>query len=183
MKWVTGPGKNSTLTTVDLGFSTIGDEGAQALAQALEVNSSLKKLELDGTQVGNQGAQALAEAVRGHPSLTTLSRRALALTLPIHVAGTLTADPIFWLYKFGCTIAFKNVLRVCTVQRMCVYTGGLVRNPLSVPSQVWTRDGKLVGELEADSSFVAMEAGRSSAEFTLGCEDGKVHFFDFLVRG
>ena len=40
----------------------IGDEGAQALAEALHVNQTLTSLDLHQNQIGVEGAQAIAEA-------------------------------------------------------------------------------------------------------------------------
>ena len=56
----------SALTTVDLAFNTIGDEGARALAMAVCANSRLTRLNLGHNQVGDAGAVVLAEAIRGN---------------------------------------------------------------------------------------------------------------------
>ncbi|KAG0293601.1 hypothetical protein BGZ96_002555 [Linnemannia gamsii] len=62
---------NSTLTTLDLSFNSIEDDGAKALAKALKTNSTLTTLELSDNMIGGNGAQALAEALKTNSTLTT----------------------------------------------------------------------------------------------------------------
>lgn len=63
------------LENLDLSFNSIKDEGAMALAQALQVNTSLKCLYLDNTDITDEGAMALAQAVQynTHSELEQLS--------------------------------------------------------------------------------------------------------------
>ncbi|KAF9972774.1 hypothetical protein BGZ75_001360, partial [Mortierella antarctica] len=49
----------STLTTLNLGFNSIGSNGAQALSEALKTNSTLTTLNLRDNKIGSNGAQAL----------------------------------------------------------------------------------------------------------------------------
>ncbi|KAF9390109.1 hypothetical protein CPB97_009911 [Podila verticillata] len=63
---------NSTLTTLDLQINKIGDKGAQELAETLKINSTLTTLDLQGNSIGGHGAQALSEALKINSTLTTL---------------------------------------------------------------------------------------------------------------
>ncbi|KAF9549641.1 hypothetical protein EC957_003177 [Mortierella hygrophila] len=66
---------NSTLTTLDLSYNSIGDSRAQALADALKTNSTLTSLDLQGTLIEDNGVQALSEALRTNSTLTALNLR------------------------------------------------------------------------------------------------------------
>ena len=61
-----------TLLHLDLSYNKIGDEGATALAKALEGNTTLKKLILFSIQISDEGATALAEAMKGNTTMQTL---------------------------------------------------------------------------------------------------------------
>jgi Ran GTPase-activating protein (RanGAP) involved in mRNA processing and transport len=61
-----------TLTKLDLRTSQIDDEGAKALAKALENNQVLIELDLWGNQIGDEGAKALAKALENNQVLTKL---------------------------------------------------------------------------------------------------------------
>ncbi|KAG9067205.1 hypothetical protein KI688_011987 [Linnemannia hyalina] len=63
---------NSTLTTLDLSRNPIESDGAQALSEALMVNSTLTTLSLGGTSIGDNGAQALSEALRTNSTVTII---------------------------------------------------------------------------------------------------------------
>ncbi|KAG0064941.1 hypothetical protein BGZ89_008736 [Linnemannia elongata] len=63
---------NSTLTSLDLRNNLIGDNGAQALAEALKTNSTLTTLKLWSNSIGPDGARALSEALKTNSTLTTL---------------------------------------------------------------------------------------------------------------
>jgi hypothetical protein len=49
------------LTTIELGWNSIGAEGAAALAEALKVNRSVTDFHLNCNSVGAEGAAALNE--------------------------------------------------------------------------------------------------------------------------
>ena len=51
----------------------IGDQGATAIAKALEVNGALTELSLGSNRLGDQGATAIAEALKVNGALTSLS--------------------------------------------------------------------------------------------------------------
>ena len=57
---------NTTLEHVDLSWCSIGPVGAQHLAQALCVNTSVKTLKLKVSNLGDEGAKALAEMLGGN---------------------------------------------------------------------------------------------------------------------
>jgi hypothetical protein len=59
---------NSSLTTIRLSSNEIGDEGAAALADALQVNTSVTSIHLGFNQI--KGAAALADALKVNSSLT-----------------------------------------------------------------------------------------------------------------
>ena len=64
---------NTSVTEVYLSYNKgIGDEGAKALAEALEVNATVRMLQLENCGIGDDGAAALAEALRSNTSLTEL---------------------------------------------------------------------------------------------------------------
>ena len=52
--------------------NNIGDQGAIAIAKALEVNASLKSLWLNDNNIGDAGAAAIANAIAVNASLNTL---------------------------------------------------------------------------------------------------------------
>ena len=52
--------------------NSIGDAGAQALAEALKTNGTLMELNLHNISIGDAGARALAEALKTNNALTTL---------------------------------------------------------------------------------------------------------------
>jgi Ran GTPase-activating protein (RanGAP) involved in mRNA processing and transport len=54
---------------MDLTGTKIGDRGAVALAQALEVNRSLISIYLDDNKIGNEGAAKLTKALQVNKSL------------------------------------------------------------------------------------------------------------------
>ena len=61
---------NSALTSLDLSFNQVGDEGAGRLAEALATNSTLSTLDLRHIQARDEGAMRLAEALVINSSLT-----------------------------------------------------------------------------------------------------------------
>ena len=63
---------NTSLTTLDLSHNTIGVEGATSLSQALAVNTSLTTLDLSRNFIGAEGATSLFQALAVNTSLTTL---------------------------------------------------------------------------------------------------------------
>ncbi|KAI8604942.1 hypothetical protein EDD21DRAFT_411569 [Dissophora ornata] len=64
---------NTTLTTLDLGYNLIGNEGALALSEALKTNTALTTLNLRDNSIGNEGALALSEALKTNTTLTSLN--------------------------------------------------------------------------------------------------------------
>ena len=57
---------NSTQTTLDLTWDSIGAEGAKAIATALQSNSTLTTLDLYYTSIGDEGAKAIATALQSN---------------------------------------------------------------------------------------------------------------------
>ena len=64
---------NSTLTNLNLGWNSIGDEGAHSLSQALKVNSTLTNFNLDLNSIGDEGAHSLSQALKVNSTLTNLN--------------------------------------------------------------------------------------------------------------
>ena len=62
-----------TLTILCLLKKNIGDDGAKALAQALQTNTTLQELEHGNNQVGDDGAKALAQVLQTNKTLQRLS--------------------------------------------------------------------------------------------------------------
>ena len=65
--------EDQTLTELNLGGNSIGDEGAKAIGGALAVNGVLKTLNLFRNNIGPEGATAIGEALRGNGVLTDLN--------------------------------------------------------------------------------------------------------------
>ncbi len=63
----------NNITTLDLSMNKIGDQEAEALAEALKSNTSLQSLNLSNNWIGDQGAAALAEALKSNTSLQSLN--------------------------------------------------------------------------------------------------------------
>ena len=63
---------NTSLTSSNLSYNCIGDEGASSLSEALRVNTSLTSLDLSWNSIHAQGANSLSEALRVNTSLTSL---------------------------------------------------------------------------------------------------------------
>ena len=63
---------NTSLTTLVCSGNSIGAEGATSLFQALAVNTSLTTLDLSGNSIGAEGATSLFQALAVNTSLTTL---------------------------------------------------------------------------------------------------------------
>ena len=60
---------NTTLKSINLWDNRIGDEGAKALAEAIETyGTQLQTLNLWGNKIGNEGAVAFAELLRNNQS-------------------------------------------------------------------------------------------------------------------
>ncbi|KAK3836749.1 MAG: hypothetical protein J3R72DRAFT_450451 [Linnemannia gamsii] len=65
---------NSTLTTLEFYWNSIGDNGAEALSKVLKTNSTLTTLNLRKNIVGDKGFVALSEVPRSRLTIR-LSRR------------------------------------------------------------------------------------------------------------
>jgi len=63
---------NAVLTTLNLGYNSIGVEGAKAIAEALKVNAVLTSVDLWANSIGDDGAKAIAEALKVNAVLTKL---------------------------------------------------------------------------------------------------------------
>ena len=63
---------NSTVTNLKLRCNSIGDEGANSLAQALRVNTSLSSLDVSHNLIGAEGANSLAQALSVNVALSCL---------------------------------------------------------------------------------------------------------------
>ncbi|KAL0244242.1 hypothetical protein GEMRC1_008327 [Eukaryota sp. GEM-RC1] len=60
---------NSSVSGIYLHANSIGNEGAIAIAEALKVNSSVSRIDLMKNSIGNEGAIAIAEALKVNSSL------------------------------------------------------------------------------------------------------------------
>ncbi|KAL0239689.1 hypothetical protein GEMRC1_009797 [Eukaryota sp. GEM-RC1] len=63
---------DTTITSVDLGGSDVGDDGARALAEALKVNTTVTNVDLFVCYIGADGARALADALKVNTTVTSL---------------------------------------------------------------------------------------------------------------
>ncbi|KAF9945098.1 hypothetical protein BGZ72_001652, partial [Mortierella alpina] len=64
---------NSALVTLNLGGSSMGDNGAKALTEALKTNSTMTTSNLNLNSTGYGGAKELAEALKTNSTLATLN--------------------------------------------------------------------------------------------------------------
>jgi Ran GTPase-activating protein (RanGAP) involved in mRNA processing and transport len=89
---------NSTLTSLDLTGTEIGDDGCIALSKALSVNSTLTSLDLNGIKIRDGGCIALSKALSVNSTLTKLNLNdswiedigCIALSKALSVNSTLT---------------------------------------------------------------------------------------------
>ena len=65
--------RNTTLTTLNLGYNRLGDVAGAAVAGALERNTTLMTLDLRGNDLGEVGGAAVAGALERNTTLTTLN--------------------------------------------------------------------------------------------------------------
>ncbi|CAF1690938.1 unnamed protein product, partial [Adineta ricciae] len=63
---------NKTITTLNLSFNQIQDDGAKYLADVLKQNQKLKTLDLRSNRIGNIGAQQLEIALKQNKTLEKL---------------------------------------------------------------------------------------------------------------
>ncbi|XP_015748198.1 PREDICTED: uncharacterized protein LOC107328000 [Acropora digitifera] len=63
---------NTSLSSLDLGTNSIGDDGAYSLAKALRVSTSLTSLNLCSNCIDEEGADSLAQALGENNSLSSL---------------------------------------------------------------------------------------------------------------
>ena len=91
-------GNDPTLTELTVYKESIGDAGANALAEALKVNKTLMALGVSCNSIGQAGAIALADALKVNNTLTTLNASgnsigaagAIAIAKALKVNKTLT---------------------------------------------------------------------------------------------
>ena len=60
------------ITSINLGFNQVGDQGAMEIAKALLFNDSIQEIRLDGNHVGRDGAEAFAETLRANKSIHSI---------------------------------------------------------------------------------------------------------------
>ena len=63
---------NTSLTEIGLGWDNIGAEGAKYVAEALKVNTSLTEIHLGSNSIGDEGAKYVAQALKVNTSLTEI---------------------------------------------------------------------------------------------------------------
>eukprot|EP00290_Baffinella_frigidus_P036848 CAMPEP_0180300048 /NCGR_PEP_ID=MMETSP0988-20121125/22587_1 /TAXON_ID=697907 /ORGANISM="non described non described, Strain CCMP2293" /LENGTH=207 /DNA_ID=CAMNT_0022280193 /DNA_START=408 /DNA_END=1030 /DNA_ORIENTATION=+ len=64
------------VTSLDISANAIGDDGATAIARALNSNSNLKHLDMHACSIRDEGAAALAGGIIGSSSLAAINLRA-----------------------------------------------------------------------------------------------------------
>jgi Ran GTPase-activating protein (RanGAP) involved in mRNA processing and transport len=62
----------SRLTSLFLSCSRLEDEGVKFIAEGLKVDKLINRIGLESVRVGDEGAKALADALEHHPSITLL---------------------------------------------------------------------------------------------------------------
>ena len=73
--WLSWDFELGDCTSLDLGYSWLGDEGARALAEALKTNKALTSLNIHSNSIKADGARALAQALKTNKALTSLILR------------------------------------------------------------------------------------------------------------
>ncbi|KAL0237861.1 hypothetical protein GEMRC1_012335 [Eukaryota sp. GEM-RC1] len=63
---------NDSVTEVNLGGNSFGNEGTKALAEALKINSKVKTIDLSCNSIGAEGARALADALKVNTTVTSV---------------------------------------------------------------------------------------------------------------
>ena len=63
LSWRLGTSTRTRLTSLDLSFNAIGDDGAQDLAKMLRTNKHLTWMDLSGNDIGQRGASALMASI------------------------------------------------------------------------------------------------------------------------
>ena len=79
-------GGSSGLRHLDVGMNELGDEGAAAIAKALEGNTSLTHLALPNNGLTAGGVATLMAALKGNSTLETLDLGCAACAAPFAVA-------------------------------------------------------------------------------------------------
>ncbi|KAL0240902.1 hypothetical protein GEMRC1_006138 [Eukaryota sp. GEM-RC1] len=95
---------NSSVSDINLGCNSVGDQGAMALAETLKVNSSLNTVNLWSNSIGDEGAIAMAEALKTNCSLSDLN-------LGANLIGEPGARALLDALKFNSTIDEISLLR------------------------------------------------------------------------
>ncbi|KAF9091666.1 hypothetical protein BGX29_010834, partial [Mortierella sp. GBA35] len=66
---------SSILTSTSAHYNEIGDNGVEALSEALKINSTLNSLDLSNNRIGDYGLVVLSAALKTNPTLTTMNLR------------------------------------------------------------------------------------------------------------
>jgi len=64
--------ENNSITEIKYSYSSVGVEGAKALAKVLEANNSVTYIDLSGNDIGEEGAIALATSLKGNDTLISV---------------------------------------------------------------------------------------------------------------
>ncbi|KAL0238004.1 hypothetical protein GEMRC1_012478 [Eukaryota sp. GEM-RC1] len=65
--------ENSTVTSIDLSWNYIGDEGARALANVMKVNTTVTSINLSRNSISAKGIKVLAEALKVNSAVTSIN--------------------------------------------------------------------------------------------------------------
>ncbi|KAL0239430.1 hypothetical protein GEMRC1_009538 [Eukaryota sp. GEM-RC1] len=63
---------NTTVTSVNLWWNSIGDDGVRALSEALKANETVSNINLGGNLIGIEGARLFAEALKVNNAVTSI---------------------------------------------------------------------------------------------------------------
>ncbi|KAF9375877.1 hypothetical protein BGX21_003661 [Mortierella sp. AD011] len=153
---------NTTLTTLNLGDNSIGNEGALALPEALKTNTTLIPLRLQDNSIGKEGALALSEALKTNTSLITLELGgnsigrggALALSEALKTNTTLVTLRLPWnsIGKEG-ALAMSDALKTNTT----LITLELGSNSIGNEGALALSDA-----LKTNTSLITLELGGNS---------------------
>jgi len=140
---------NRHVTSVDLSFNSIGDEGAEAFARLFEVNGVLEIVNLSECAIGDRGGVAIAMALERNSTLTELD-------LEANCIGPVTGQ------AFLNTLRINNFLSSLNVDRTRI--GDAMGNEIRIACAINTQPMSLKALLPRLRAQLAIEAGELTEE-------------------
>ncbi|XP_062606990.1 leucine-rich repeat-containing protein 34-like isoform X3 [Saccostrea cucullata] len=109
---------NLYVTSIDLRFNNITDEGAKHIAKLIEESATLKDINLMGNDIGPEGGEALAKSLQTNQSLKSLrltgnkigNRSGMAFAQVLQVNNTLETLDVA-----DCDLTIESIIALSTV--------------------------------------------------------------------